>query len=52
MKELVISASDCSCNDLIKAAEKCDLVVLSGKKHYKVETANGVFVTTYRGILD
>ncbi len=46
MKELVIKASDCSCDELIRTAGKCGLVVKSGKKHYKVEDIDGRFVTT------
>jgi len=46
MKELGISASDCSSDELIRTAKKCGFVVKSGKKHYKVEDMNGRFVTT------
>lgn len=45
-KELVIKASDCSDNTLVKAAKKCGLLVLSKGKHYKVQTGTGIFVTT------
>lgn len=43
-KELVIKASDCSSNQLVKAAEKCGLIVISKGKHYKVQISNGILV--------
>lgn len=46
MKELAINIADCSSETLIKAARKCGLVIMQGKKHCKIVTVNGVFVTT------
>jgi len=46
MKELEISASDCSSDELIRTAKKCGLIIKSGRKHYKVEDESGKFITT------
>ena len=46
MKELKVKVSDCSSDQLIKTARKCGLVVKHGKKHCKVQTTQGQFVTT------
>lgn len=40
------SLTDCSDKDLTKAARKLGFVLFEGKKHTKVKTASGEFVTT------
>ena len=46
MKELEIKTADCSSDILIKTARKCGFVVVQSKKHCKIRTINGQFVTT------
>lgn len=46
MKQLRVKITDCSYDDLIKAARKCGFVVKQGGKHVKVETIDGKFITT------
>ena len=46
MRELRVKTTDCSCDDLLKVAKKCGFVDGSGKKHYKIETIDGKFITT------
>lgn len=46
MKEFTINSADCSSEMLIKAARKCGFLIMHGKKHCKIVTANGMFVTT------
>ncbi len=44
MKPIEIKTTDCSGNNLIRAAEHCGFLVQQGKKHVKVKTAEGRFV--------
>ncbi|MFY9493416.1 MAG: type II toxin-antitoxin system HicA family toxin [Minisyncoccia bacterium] len=46
MKQLRFRVTDCSYDDLIRAARKCGFVVKQGGKHAKIETADGKFITT------
>jgi hypothetical protein len=46
MRELKVNIADCSADRLIRAAKKCGFVIGRGKKHYKIETPDGRFVTT------
>lgn len=46
MKQLTVSASDCSEEELVRAAGKGGLLIREGRKHVKVKTADGKFVTT------
>jgi hypothetical protein len=45
VKLIEIKTTDCSCKDLIRTAERCGFLVQQGKKHVKVKTAEGKFVT-------
>ena len=46
MKPLRVNTKDASCDELKRIARKCGFVVKESKKHCKVETADGRFVTT------
>jgi len=46
MRKLSVKTTDCSCDDLLKVAKKCGFVDGAGKKHYKIETIDGKFITT------
>jgi len=46
MRELKVKTVDCSCDDLLKIARKCGFTDGGGKKHYKIETFDGKFITT------
>ena len=46
MKELEIKVADCSCDTLIRTAKKCSFNVKQGRRHCKVKTIDGRFVTT------
>ncbi len=46
MEELKVKITDCSCDDLLKIAKKCGFVDGLGKKHYKIKSVDGKFITT------
>jgi len=46
VRQLKIKVTDCSYNDLVKAAQKCGFIVRRGGKHAKVKTIDGKFITT------
>lgn len=45
MRELNVKTTDCSCEKLLRVAEKCGFSVFMSKKHCKIKTAEGRFVT-------
>jgi F0F1-type ATP synthase epsilon subunit len=40
-----ISITDCSCEKLIKIARQCGFFIYEGKKHVKIKTRTGQFIT-------
>ncbi|MEK9185353.1 MAG: hypothetical protein AAB863_01120 [Patescibacteria group bacterium] len=46
MPDLEVKTADCSSDTLIKTAKKCGFVIEQGRKHYKIKTINGQFITT------
>jgi len=46
MRELRVKITDCSCDDILRVAKKCGFVDGVGKKHYKIKTVDGKFITT------
>jgi len=46
MEELRVKITDCSCDDLLRVAKKCGFVDGAGKKHYKIKSIDGKFITT------
>lgn len=44
--ELSVKVADCSCEKLVRIAEQCGFDVVEGRKHCKVKTLEGRFVTT------
>jgi len=45
VKQLKIKIVDCSYGDLIKVARKCGFIVKQSRKHAKIETSDGKFIT-------
>lgn len=45
MRELNVKTTDCSCEKLLMIAQKCGFGVFMGKKHCKIKTTKGEFVT-------
>ena len=41
-----IKVADCSCDMLIRIATQCGFDIIEGRKHCKVKTAEGRFITT------
>ncbi|OGM90551.1 hypothetical protein A2755_03275 [Candidatus Wolfebacteria bacterium RIFCSPHIGHO2_01_FULL_48_22] len=46
MKKLFVNTKSTSSSELEHIARKCDFRVVQGKKHTKIETTDGVFITT------
>ena len=46
MKKLTVKTADCGYKELIKVAQKCGFEIRQGKKHCKVVSQEGVFITT------
>lgn len=45
MKKIHIKTTDCSYDMLVRAAKRYGFVIVGGRKHCKVKTADGRFVT-------
>ena len=45
MKKLHVNTKNASCGELIIIAKKCGFIVKEGRKHCKVETSDGKFIT-------
>ena len=45
MKRLKAKTSDCSCNKLLTIAQKCGFVNVGGRKHCKIKSTDGQFIT-------
>ncbi len=45
MQKLRVKITDCSCDDLLKIAKKCGFVDAGGKKHCKIKSIDGQFIT-------
>ena len=45
MKQLRVNTRSISCEDLIKIAQKCGFVVKESRKHCKIKTLAGEFVS-------
>ena len=45
MRELNVKTTDCSCENFLKIAGKCGFLVFMSKKHCKVKTIEGKFIT-------
>lgn len=45
-KELHVKITDCSYYTLVRLATQCGFKIIEGRKHCKVKTAEGRFVTT------
>ena len=43
---IYVKIADCSCETLARIAEQCGFDVREGRKHCKVKTAEGRFITT------
>lgn len=41
-----IKVADCSCDALVRIAVQCGFNIVEGRKHCKVKTAEGRFITT------
>jgi hypothetical protein len=46
MRELRVKITDCSCEKLLRVTSKCGFIDGLGKKHYKIKTIEGKFITT------
>lgn len=46
MKKLVVKIADCSGERLIRTARHCGFGIVEGRKHCKIKTIKGDFVTT------
>ncbi len=46
MRQLLVRASDCSGTTLLRIAKRAGFACDGGKKHWKITTSTGVFVTT------
>jgi hypothetical protein len=46
VKPFKVKSADCSYEHLLRIAERRDFVIVKGKKHYKVKTRDGKFITT------
>lgn len=44
-KKQKVNLTDCSADKLKRIAEKCGFCIYNGRKHYKVKTVDGKFVT-------
>jgi hypothetical protein len=45
VKKLTVKASDCSYDQLVRVAKAAGFVVKGGKKHCKIESKEGKFIT-------
>lgn len=45
MRKLHVNTKNTSCDELVRVAKKCGFVIKQGKKHCKVETQDGRFVS-------
>lgn len=45
-KELHVKTADCSYDTLVRLAAQCGFEIIEGRKHCKVKTAEGRFITT------
>ncbi|MEK7665161.1 MAG: type II toxin-antitoxin system HicA family toxin [Patescibacteria group bacterium] len=46
MQKLTVKTTDCSCEDLLKVAKRCGFIEAGGKKHCKIKSIDGQFITT------
>ena len=45
MPPLIVKTTDCSCDDLLKVAKRVGFSYFQGRKHCKIKTGDGKFVT-------
>lgn len=46
MEKLDVKTTDCSCEKLLRIAGKLGFKIVEGKKHCKIKSADGQFITT------
>lgn len=46
MEDLHVNITDCSCDTLVRIAVQCGFDIVEGRKHCKIKTAEGRFITT------
>jgi hypothetical protein len=46
MEDPRVKIADCSCDTLVRIALQCGFSIIEGRKHCKIKTTEGRFVTT------